>query len=149
MSVWEHQYRDAVAEITSPGSLDEKILQQARQFKPSRQENRWLSKAAGSCAAVAVVVLLIHPAQYLGALTPATHPAGAAQTSPLAGWQYQRTDKITGSDPWFALRSEVEAGDYMTLCQQWRRQQRGASDEKVPRDLATKAREHCRLLPNR
>lgn len=149
MSVWERQYRDAVAEITSPEILDDKILHQAREFKPIRPENRWLSKAASSCAAVAVVVLLIHPAQYLGALTPNTHPTTAAQGSPLSNWQQQRRDINAGADPWFDLRSQVNAGNYLALCQQWRRQQRGSIDEKLPRDLAAKAREHCRLLPTK
>ncbi|WP_193165877.1 hypothetical protein [Microbulbifer hainanensis] len=147
MSVWEHQYRDAVAEITSPGTLDEKILLQARQFKPVKQENRWLSKAAGSCAAVAVIVLLVHPAQYLGALTPKQRGAQSNESSSLTNWQLQKPLPATGTDPWFELRSEVQAGNYMRLCQQWRHEQRGITADKLPRDLANKARKHCRLLP--
>ncbi len=143
MSIWERHYRDAVAGITSPGSLDEKILQQARLFKPPRGDNRWLSKAASGCAAIAVVVLLVHPAQYLGALTPNLRPA---QQSPLTEWQ-QKNAPAKAMDPWFALRSQVQAGSYVELCSQWRRQQRDSVSDKLPRDLEDKARVHCRLLP--
>lgn len=143
MSIWERQYRDAVAGITSPGSLDEKILQQARQFKPPRRDNRWLSKAASGCAALAVIVLLVHPAQYLGALTPALRPA---QQSPLTDWR-QKHAPAKDVDPWFTLRSQVQAGSYIELCSQWRRQQRGSVSDRLPRDLEDKARLHCRLLP--
>ncbi|WP_323847270.1 hypothetical protein [Microbulbifer magnicolonia] len=147
MSVLEHQYREAVAGITSPGSLDEKILQYARQFKPARSDNLWLSKAASSGAAVAIVVLLIHPAQYLGALTPSLHPADASRQRPLTNWQQEPTHPAPAVDPWFHLRSQVEAGSYVELCHVWRRQQRGSVSEKLPRDLESKARKHCRLLP--
>lgn len=148
MSVWEHRYRDAAAEITSPGALDEKILLRARQFKPVRREsNRVLSGVASSCATLAVIVLLIHPAQYLGALTPSQRPADSAQASPLMNWQQPGREPLAAADPWFALRSEVKAGNYRSLCQHWRRQQRGSTSEKLPRDLENEARDHCRILP--
>lgn len=146
MSVWERQYRDAAAEITSPGALDDRILQQARQFKPIKQDNnRVLSGVASSCAALAIVILLIHPAQYLGALSP----AGSAQKSPLNGWQDRRQGPVAATDRWFSLRSEVKAGNYLGLCQQWRRQQRGTAGDRLPRDLEKEAQDHCRLLPTR
>jgi len=146
MSVWERQYRDAVAGIHSPGSLDEKILQQARRFKRPKGTNRWLSKAASSCAAVAVIVLLAHPAQYLGALTPDLRPAGGAQQSPQANWRHKRVP-TEAADPWFDLRSQVRAGSFVELCSQWRRQQSGSTPDTLPRDLEDRARAHCRLLP--
>ncbi|SEA50263.1 hypothetical protein [Microbulbifer marinus] len=147
MSVWERQYRDAVASITSPVTLDDKILLQARQFKPVRSDNRWLSKAASSCAAIAVLVLLMHPAQYLGALTPGLQSTNGAQQHPLRNWQHKPSQPAQGIDPWFELRSQVNAGSYIELCNQWRQQQRGSIREKLPRDLESKARAHCRLLP--
>lgn len=149
MSVWERQYRDAAAKITSPGALDEKILQRARQFKPvKRDSNRVLSGVASGCTALAVVVLLIHPAQYLGALTPGQHSTDSAGQT-LNDWQSRRSGSVAASDPWFALRSEVKAGNYLALCRHWRRQQRGNASEQLPRDLENKAREHCRLLQTR
>lgn len=147
MSVWERQYRDAVAGITSPVALDEKILQQARQMKPPLSENRWLSKAASSCAAVAILVLLMHPAQYLGALTPGLQVANDVQQNPLRGWQHKISPPTPATDPWFDLRSQVNAGSYIGLCSQWRKQQQGTTREKLPRDLENKALSHCRLLP--
>ncbi|SHG00170.1 hypothetical protein SAMN04487965_3120 [Microbulbifer donghaiensis] len=147
MSVWERQYRDAAAGLTSPAALDDKILQQAQQLKPPLSENRWLSKAASSCAAVTVLVLLMHPAQYLGALTPGLQPAHGAQNNPLRNWQHKPSQPTPGNDPWFHLRSQVNAGSYIELCNQWRKQQQGSTSEKLPRDLESKARTHCRLLP--
>jgi len=148
MSVWESQYRSAVAEITSPGALDEKILQQASQFKPHKLETRWLSRTASSFTAVAIIVLLVHPAQYLGALTPKLSGGQSAQSSPLANWRPAAANPApTAADPWFELRSEVRAGNYLHLCQQWREQQRGNQSERLPRELESLARQHCRLLP--
>ncbi|WP_346839415.1 hypothetical protein [Microbulbifer sp. SAOS-129_SWC] len=149
MSIWENRYRDAVADIASPGALDEKILQQARQFKPRKQDKRWLSRTASSFTAVAIVVLLVHPAQYLGALTPKLSGAADASSGPLANWNPATAKASTpASDPWFELRSAVHAGNYLQLCQQWRKQQRGDRSERLPRDLETMAREHCRILPS-
>ncbi len=145
MSVWESQYRQAASQLVSPEHLDERIMQQARQYKPAPRTNRLASGAAGSFAAVAVMVLLIHPAQYLGALTP-----GGTQNSgpnPLENWQPQPSSVGVQRDQWFGLRSEVRAGNYVSLCDHWRREQRGITDSPLPRDLARKARQHCRLLP--
>lgn len=146
MSAWEHHYRDAVAEIVSPDCLDEKILQQARRYKPPKKDHRWLSRAASSCAALAVVVLLAHPAQYLGALTPNGH-AVDTQSDHMAKWRRSSDRLLEKTDSWYALRSEVKAGNYVNLCNQWRRQQRSSALEKLPRDLEASARSHCRLLP--
>ncbi|MFC6635175.1 hypothetical protein [Microbulbifer taiwanensis] len=119
----------------------------ARQFKPTKVENPWQSRAAGSCVAVAVILLLVHPAQYLGALTPGVHSANGTQKNPLDGWHQSRPGSTQGGDPWFNLRSQVEAGSYIELCSQWRSQQRGSASDKLPRNLENKARAHCRLLP--
>lgn len=132
--------------MVSPDCLDEKILQQARRYKPPKRDNRWLSRAVSSCAAAAVVILLAHPAQYLGALTPHGHAAGA-QSDHLAKWRRNSDRSQEKADPWYPLRSEVKAGNYIELCNRWRRQQRGSAGEKLPRDLRAKARDHCRLLP--
>ncbi|MCX2779840.1 hypothetical protein [Microbulbifer thermotolerans] len=146
MNDWEHQYRNAVADITSPATLDEKILQRAKQFRPPQTENRWLSRAAGGCTALAVMILLVHPAQYLGALTPELRAAKNTQASPLHNWQPESAPQAA-PDPWFDLRSQVQAGSYMELCRLWRRQQQGTLAERLPRDLENKAKTHCRLLP--
>ncbi|WP_237064272.1 hypothetical protein [Microbulbifer zhoushanensis] len=146
MSVWESQYREAASQLASPENLDERILQQASQYKPAPSNSRLASGAAGSFAAVAVLVLLIHPARYLGALTPGG--STGTGTDPLENWQMQqKAPTPVERDQWFALRGEVRAGNYVTLCEQWRKEQRGVLDARLPADLARKARRHCRLLP--
>ncbi|WP_237065937.1 hypothetical protein [Microbulbifer guangxiensis] len=149
MSVCERDYQLAAAVIQSPAALDEKILKRARSFKPTRRNRPWVSRAASGFAAVAIAVLLIHPAQYLGALTPpghATTPSAAVEETSLANWQEYAEEALAKADPWYELRQTVESGDHVALCSQWREQQRDISAEKLPRDLVREARSHCRLL---
>lgn len=149
MSEWERQYQQAVISISSPTSLDEQILKTACRFKPIKQETRWVAHAGSGCTALAVLVLLIHPAQYLGALTPNQQPASGAHNTPLSDWQQRGEGTVRPGGSWFALRSQVQAGNYVELCNHWRRQQSGSIDQRLPRDLEEKAREHCRILPIR
>lgn len=149
MSEWERQYQQAAISISSPSSLDEQIFQTARRFKPIKEENRWASRAGSGCTALAVLALLIHPAQYLGALTPNQHPANGSNNAPLSDWQQRSDGTVRPGGSWFALRSQVQAGNYVELCNHWRRQQSGSIDQRLPRDLEEKAREHCRILPSR
>lgn len=146
MSTWEENYRQAASIMVSPEALDERILQQARTFRPPPGHSRIVSGTAGSFAAIAVLVLLIHPAQYLGALTPGG--AADARHDPLNDWQLKREKPITVTrDPWVRLRSEIRSGNYVGLCEQWRKEQRGHAEKSLPRDLVKEARAHCRLLP--
>lgn len=140
MNSWEHEYREAVVEITSPATLDDRILQQARQFKPAKVKGnkRWLSALASSCAAMAVLILLAHPAQYLGALTPGPQ---------LPDEHLHKPAQARSADHWYHLRIQVQTDSFEELCNQWRRQQRDSIAEKMPRDLERKARTHCRPLP--
>ena len=149
MSEWERQYQQAIIGISSPERLDEQIMQSARRFKPVKQEGRWVSRAGSGCTAVAILALLIHPAQYLGALTPNLPQASGANNAPQSDWQQRRDGSVRPGGSWFALRSQVQAGNYVELCNHWRRQQSGSIDERLPRDLEEKAREHCRILPSR
>ncbi|MEX2963084.1 hypothetical protein [Microbulbifer sp. TYP-18] len=142
MREWEKQYRAAVGNTRSPTCLDDQIFRMARRYKPVRQRNSWSTAAGNSIATMAVVAMLIHPAQYLGALTPAPPPGINSANRPWTG-----TEAV--DHRWFALRSEVQAGNYIELCNQWRRQQRGSSENALPRDLEQKARLHCRILPTR
>lgn len=146
MSTWETHYRRAAARMVSPEELDDRILEQARRFTPVPGNSRIVSGTAGGFAAIAVLVLLVHPAQYLGALTPGG--ATDAQHDPLNNWQLEREEPVTVTrDPWLRLRSEVRAGNYVGLCEQWRKEQRRQAGESLPRDLLKEARAHCRLLP--
>lgn len=141
MSTWERKYRESVAGITSPDILDEKILQRARQFKPHKTEKRWASGVASGCTAIAIVILLAHPAQYLGALTPTMQQESAAQNGG------PHTSSATGGmDPWYELRTRVQAGAYVELCNLWRQQVHGSSRQELPRDLEKQARERCRVI---
>ncbi|AOS97487.1 hypothetical protein AUP74_02057 [Microbulbifer aggregans] len=152
MSVCERDYQLAAAVIESPSVLDEQILKRARSFKASRKNQPWVSKAASGCAALAIAVLLIHPAQYLGALTPAgksTPGSTVGERSALVNWQDYAKEALAKTDPWYELRHTVESGSHVELCSQWREQQRGLSSKKLPGDLAREARSHCRILQAR
>jgi hypothetical protein len=139
MSNWECQYTKAAGGIFSPKTLDEKILQIARTYKMPRKKREIRRKAIGGFAAVGILVLLIHPAQYLGARTPSV-----TQTS--------QPQILVGEIPptpnaWRWIRANVKAGDYTELCARWRQQrQGGANADNFPRDLAAEARRHCRAL---
>ncbi|KUJ81662.1 hypothetical protein AWR36_014190 [Microbulbifer flavimaris] len=149
MSVCERDYQLAAAAMQSPHTLDERVLQQARSFRATRQKYPWVSKAASGCAAFAIAVLLIHPAQYLGALTPSgtSHPVTtSSEIKALASWQEYAGEALARTDPWFELRQTVKTGDHVALCSHWREQKRGTTAEKLPADLAQEARRHCRVL---
>ncbi|WP_066963449.1 hypothetical protein [Microbulbifer sp. Q7] len=148
---WESFYHHDSGQLQVPASLDEKLLSSARAIKPRRPVNstssRLLSKAASGFGAIAIAIVLLHPAQYIGA-TPGQ--IGHQNNSRELGLERYRTkpgNQAARQDTWHALRTEVKAGNYMELCAQWRRQQRSAGDNTLPADLASKARQHCRILP--
>lgn len=146
---WEKEYVAAVGSITAPDALDQKVFEQARRYKPIKTANRTLSKAATGFSVFAIAVLLLHPAQYLGALTP--NPIGTGQGSEDPRLKYRPKPAATQiqTDRWFNLRSEVKAGNYVSLCNQWRQQQRASNSDNLPADLESQARQHCRILPVR
>ena len=146
---WEKEYAAATGHITAPETLDQKVFAHARSYKPIKTESRTLSKAATGCSAIAIAILLLHPAQYLGALTP--NPIGSSQGSedPRLKYRPKPAATQTQSDQWFNLRSEVKAGNYVSLCNHWRQQERASNSDKLPADLESQARQHCRILPVR
>ncbi|GAA5525638.1 hypothetical protein Maes01_02210 [Microbulbifer aestuariivivens] len=149
MSDCERNYRLAAVAIESPAALDEKVLQRARAFSKPHKQKRWLSRAASGCAAIAIAVLLIHPTQYLRALTAPGKPASAATTAEyraLASWQTSVQEALHRAGPWYELRTSVHSGDYQALCAYWREQQRGKAGKTLPADLAREANSHCRVL---
>lgn len=147
MSSWELQTSGAIAQLSSPEELDRRILHNARQFKPPKKDRRWMSRTLGSCTALAALLMLVHPAQYLSAKSGF---AGAAERdTELSGaqihWQQDLREALRKADPWHTVRAEADARDYVSLCTHWRQQQAGEGDS-LPRDLAGKARSHCRTL---
>ncbi|WP_043317046.1 hypothetical protein [Microbulbifer sp. HZ11] len=152
---WEVSYKRAIAEVRTPTALDEKVLERIRGVKalrpirPPQKHSGLLSKAASSFSALAIVVVLLHPAQYIGA-APGQIVPESAQTGSRGLERYRAkpgTIVDTKSDRWHALRTEVDAGSYTQLCAQWRREQRSNTSDSLPADLASKARQHCRILP--
>jgi len=149
--IWEQEYRTAADRLHTPNALDEKILSHAKSYAPIKRQNRTLSKAASGFSALAVAIVLLHPAQYLGALTPAQsgpdlfgqHTDTRSKLNPALRQQKQTLQP----DRWHSLRTEVRAGNLVPLCAQWRRQQQGAADSDLPKDLTAKAEQHCRILP--
>ncbi|MCK7597594.1 hypothetical protein M0G74_09980 [Microbulbifer sp. CAU 1566] len=146
---WESSYRRAAGRIHSPKPLDEKVLSGLKGIKPIKPSaapgNRLLSKVASGFSAVALAIVLLHPAQYIGAapgqLTPQDKASGLDRYRPKPSLITPKTDA------WHGLRTEVEAGNYIELCAQWRRVQRSSGSEQLPADLTAKARQHCRILP--
>ncbi|MFV8782068.1 hypothetical protein ACNKU7_06570 [Microbulbifer sp. SA54] len=146
---WEKEYISAVNGISAPGELDEKIFAQARKYKPVKRENRMLSKAASGFSAIAIAIVLLHPAQYLGALTPDQSSQQGSSPAAQVRFEPELLAALEVPDQWYNLRSELEAGNYVSLCHQWRQEQRANTDAALPSDLAAKARQHCRILPSR
>ena len=148
---WESSYRHASDQLQSPTPLDEKVLSSARAIKPTRAVNdrtgRILSKAASGFSAIAIAIVLLHPAQYIGATPGQVSPQNNSRELGLERYRVKAAQQTLKTDAWHALRTEVSAGNYMELCAQWRRQQRAVGEEALPADLASKARQHCRILP--
>ena len=146
---WEKEYSAAASGITTPDALDQKVFAQARRYKPVRTENRTLSKAASGLSAVAIAVVLLHPAQYLGALTP-KHTGDNRELEDLS-LQFQpiMAEIAAQPDEWQELRDEVDAGNYVALCSQWRSLQLDSNEDVLPTALEAEARQHCRMLPTR
>lgn len=148
---WEKDFRVAVDVIGTTEAMDERILARARSYKPLKQQSRVTSKAASGLAALAIAVILLHPAQYLGALTPAQAAsdgfASSTSTRQRLKKQVVQGQKTPTVDKWHSLRTEINAGNLAGLCAQWRREQRNAGQDMLPSDLAAKAKQHCRILP--
>lgn len=147
---WEQAYRRAREQLRTPEPLETKILAGMRAVKPipnsNRRTSRLLSRTASGFTAVAIAVVLLHPAQYLGA-TPDQRIS--PQISEAARGERFRQKSVAvkaATDSWQPLRIEVNAGNYMQLCAHWRRQQGAATTEVLPDDLAAEARKHCRIL---
>ncbi|WP_020411365.1 hypothetical protein ACJJIG_14590 [Microbulbifer sp. SSSA007] len=148
MSNWEHQYREEVSAFTSPQQLDTQVLQQAKRLQPKKDIGRILSRASLGCATIAAILMLVHPAQHLGALTPRMTPENESPQPELeiARWQPPQIESETQEDPWQALRNQVTAGNYIALCQEWRLQQRTTAEQPLPRELRKFAQKRCRIL---
>lgn len=148
---WEHAYRRAREQLRTPEPLETKILADLRAIKPiqpaNRKANRLLSRVASAFTAVAIAIVLLHPAQYIGATPGQLIPRQGGETGGLERFRPKALATQTGMDTWHSLRIEVKAGNYMTLCAQWRRQQAAAATDVLPDDLAAEARKHCRILP--
>lgn len=148
---WEQDFRRATDAIGSPDALDERIFSLARTYAPIKRTSRITSKAASGLGALAIAVILLHPAQYLGALTPAQAASDGFGSNLSSRERIKRQvstpRNIPAADKWHSLRAEIEAGNLAGLCAQWRRAQRGSSDDSLPADLVSKAKQHCRLLP--
>lgn len=148
---WESCYRREREKLRTPTPLEKKILADIRAVRPidsaGRKAARLLSRAASGFGAVAFAIVLLNPAQYIGAapgqLTPPqnTDANGHDQIRP------QPAMIQTKADAWHALRTEVDTGNYVGLCAQWRRQQHSADTDPLPKELAATARKHCRILP--
>lgn len=149
MSNWEHQYREEVSAFTSPQQLDTQVLQQARELQPKKDIGRMLSKASLGCATIAAILMLVHPAQHLGALTPGMTPDSENRqpTLEIAQWQPPEIEPEPQIDPWQALRDQVTAGNFVALCQEWRGQQNTTGENSLPRELRRTAQKRCRILP--
>jgi len=148
---WELSYRRASGQLQAPTRLDEKVLSSARTIQPIRNGNspsgRLLSKVASGFSAIAIAIVLLHPAQYIGATPGQISPNNSSRELGLERYRKKPEAERATTDAWHALRTEVGAGNYMELCAQWRRQQRATDKEPLPADLASKARQHCRILP--
>lgn len=148
---WESSYRQAAGQLQAPAPLNEKVLSSARAIKPTREvkhrTGRLLSKVASGFSAVAIAIVLLHPAQYIGATPEQISPQNNSRELGLERHRIDMGKRTLKADTWHTLRTEVTAGNYMQLCAQWRRQQRSVDEEALPADLATKARQHCRILP--
>ncbi|WP_295799764.1 hypothetical protein [uncultured Microbulbifer sp.] len=144
---WEKEYAAAAGNIVAPEALNQKVLTQARSYAPIKTENRALSRAASGFSAIAIAVILLHPAQYLGALTLNNSGNNQNAEDPALKFHPESVASQAQMDQWFNLRSEVNAGSYIALCNQWRQQQRTSVSDALPSDLETQAREHCRILP--
>ncbi|WP_241292405.1 hypothetical protein [Microbulbifer celer] len=148
---WEQDFRRATDAIGSPDALDERIFSLARTYAPIKKTSRITSKAASGLGALAIAVILLHPAQYLGALTPAQAASDGFGSSVSSRERIKRQVAqprgMPAADKWHSLRAAIKAGNLAGLCAQWRRTQRGGSDEALPADLISKAQTHCRLLP--
>ncbi len=148
---WESSYRQARSQLRTPAPLETKILADIRAVKPihptARSSSRLLSRAASGFSAVAIAIVLLHPAQYIGAAPGQWTPQQSAEPAALERYRPKPVAIEKNIDEWHSLRTEVKAGSYTELCAQWRRQQRGAATNTLPNDLASAARKHCRILP--
>ncbi|MBY6188888.1 hypothetical protein KUV22_00450 [Microbulbifer agarilyticus] len=154
---WESSYQQAIDTIHVPSHLDEKVMEGLRNIRPEQQIRSahggasMLSKVGSGLGIVAVAIVLLHPAQYIGA-EPGQVTPGQAEKVKSAEEQLARKAPASAAipsvlDEWYHMRAEIQAGNYMSLCAQWRRQQGGDNNTRLPKDLATKAKQHCRLLP--
>ncbi|MFS1526119.1 hypothetical protein ACL7TT_18780 [Microbulbifer sp. 2304DJ12-6] len=149
MSNWERQYREEVSALASPQQLDVQILQQAKHYQHKKDIGRLLSKVSLSGTATVVLLLLVHPVQLLGALTPGKIPEGEAQAfiPAIPQWQAPVLPAIPKEDPWLPLHNQVAAGNYIALCREWRTHSKTPSGAPLPRELRRRAQKHCRILP--
>ncbi|AQQ67166.1 hypothetical protein Mag101_05590 [Microbulbifer agarilyticus] len=154
---WESSYQQAIEAIHVPSHLDEKVMDGLRNIKPAQKNRRpqgkasLLSKVGSGLGVLAVAIVLLHPAQYIGAEPGQVTPGQAERVKPAEGQLAQKAAAAATVQPvldeWYHIREEVQAGNFMSLCAQWRRQQGGDNNTLLPKDLATKAKQHCRLLP--
>ncbi|WP_444930238.1 hypothetical protein ACJJIF_21200 [Microbulbifer sp. SSSA002] len=146
MNNWENQYFEEAKKLTSPQQLDEAIFKEAQGYKPRINFNRLLSRATVSCSVVTAILLLIHPAQHLGALTHKSSSAEILYEPALRDWKDIAESAALKPDPWLQLRSQVDRGEYLALCHYWRAEQQAESETPLPDTLRKSAKRHCRIL---
>lgn len=148
---WESSYRRARDQLRTPAPLETKILADISAVKPIHAKNtagnRLLSRAASGFSVIAIAVVLLHPAQYIGAAPGQLTPRQSAEPGTLERYRPEPAASQIVTDEWYTLRTEVKAGNYAGLCAQWRRQQRASGTDALPNDLTSEARKHCRILP--
>ncbi|AWF80500.1 hypothetical protein BTJ40_06575 [Microbulbifer sp. A4B17] len=147
MSNWENQYFKEAETLTSPQQLDDDLYKTAQAYKPKVNINHLLSRATVSCSVVTALLLLVHPAQHLGAFTHKAGPEEQHSYEPvLRDWKETAAPIIPKPDPWLALRNQVNSGEYVALCHYWRAEQQSESEEPLPDELRKSAKRHCRIL---
>ncbi|WP_444905969.1 hypothetical protein [Microbulbifer sp. SSSA008] len=147
MSNWENQYFKEAETLTSPQQLDDDLYKTAQTYKPKVNVNHLLSRATVSCSLVTALLLLLHPAQHLGAFTHKANSTEQHLYEPaLRDWKETVMAVTPAPDPWLALRNQVNSGEYVALCHYWRAEQQDGSEESLPDELRKSAKRHCRIL---
>nr|WP_010133243.1 hypothetical protein [Microbulbifer agarilyticus] len=154
---WESSYQQAIDTIHVPSHLDEKVMDSLRNIQPEKKSRRvhgeasTFSKVSSGLGVLAVAIVLLHPAQYIGAEPGQITPGQAERVQPAENQRVRKAAVSATSQPvldeWYHIRAEVQAGNFMSLCAQWRRLKGDDTSVRLPKDLATKAKQHCRLLP--
>ncbi|MCO1335586.1 hypothetical protein MO867_14700 [Microbulbifer sp. OS29] len=148
MNNWEHQYYKEAEALASPPQLDDEVFKTAQTYKPKANLNHLVSRATVSCSVVIAILLLVHPAQYLGALTHQVSASDLMHEPVLRDWKDTAAPSIPKEDPWLKLRNQIHEGEYVALCHYWRAEQKSVDSNPLPQELRKSAKRHCRILPH-